>query len=88
MQQYDGHFGDWLRASLSDAGMTQAELSERAGITENTICGHINGAHIPNMFTLSRIISAIPGASWADAITAIREDIELDPGCLSGELLF
>lgn len=89
MQQYDGHFGDWLRASLSDAGMTQAELSEQAGITENSISGYVNGVHIPNLRTLSLIVGVIPGASWAVAIDAIRADLDIgrDTGCLAGELL-
>jgi predicted nucleotidyltransferase/DNA-binding XRE family transcriptional regulator len=54
--------GSLVRAARQRAGLSQAELGRRAGITQSVISAYESGARQPSMPTLTRIIEATGAA--------------------------
>jgi transcriptional regulator with XRE-family HTH domain len=47
-----------IRSARTDAGMTQAELASRAGLTQSTVARLERGGSNPTIATLARVIAA------------------------------
>jgi predicted nucleotidyltransferase/ribosome-binding protein aMBF1 (putative translation factor) len=54
--------GSLVRAARQHAGLSQAELGRRAGVTQSVISAYESGARQPSMPTLTRIIEATGAA--------------------------
>lgn len=50
--------GDLLRLARAKAGLTQAALAERAGVTQTLISAYENGRRQPTLPTLLRLLDA------------------------------
>jgi hypothetical protein len=50
--------GDLLRLARVKAGLTQAELAERAGVAQSLISAYENGRRQPTVPTLTRLLKA------------------------------
>ncbi|HEY6746335.1 MAG TPA: helix-turn-helix transcriptional regulator, partial [Mycobacteriales bacterium] len=50
--------GSVLRAARKAAGLTQAELARRAGVTQSVISAYEAGRREPSVATLSRLVDA------------------------------
>jgi hypothetical protein len=47
-----------IKEARSAAGLTQAELAERAGTSQPTIAAYESGGKVPNVSTLERVLAA------------------------------
>lgn len=54
------------------AGLTQAELAERSGISQNNLCGLERGKHKPRAKTLAKIMAVIGQGADHQSCRAIR----------------
>jgi hypothetical protein len=50
--------GSLLRLARTESGLTQSELSERAGVTQSVISAYESGARQPSLPMLQRLVSA------------------------------
>ncbi len=69
-------FADRLNASLTEAGLTAAELAERSGLTESAISLLRSGRREPSYRTLARLASVLPELADLDAATSPFDSIE------------
>ena len=53
------HLPDMIREARQRAKLTQAELAERAGLTQPDICNYEKGRKTPNAAPLIAIVGAI-----------------------------
>lgn len=44
MKDYDKHIGEWLSEKRIKAGLTQAELGKKLGVTKSAICQYEKGS--------------------------------------------
>lgn len=52
------HAGALLRTARQQAGLSQAELAKRAGVTQSVISAYESGARQPSLPTLARLVEA------------------------------
>lgn len=52
-------FGKRLAKMIDRSGMTQAELSEKTGISQPRICNYIFGRNLPNLYNLDKLAKAL-----------------------------
>jgi transcriptional regulator with XRE-family HTH domain len=52
------HTASLLREARLEAGLTQAELAERSGTSQATLCAYERGQKSPSTATLERILAA------------------------------
>ncbi|HET9060984.1 MAG TPA: helix-turn-helix domain-containing protein [Acidimicrobiales bacterium] len=50
--------GELLRSARNRAGLSQADLAERAGVTQSVISAYESGARQPSLPTLGRLVEA------------------------------
>lgn len=50
-------FGEWLDERISEVGLSQAELSERSGVSESQLSRYRRGQTIPDPATLRKLAS-------------------------------
>jgi hypothetical protein len=70
-----------IKEARSAAGLTQAELAERAGTSQSTIAAYESGSKVPNVSTLERVLAAT-----GSALVASRSP-SLSPAGHLGQLL-
>lgn len=53
-----GSAGELLRKARKQAGLSQAELAQRAGVTQSVVSAYESGARQPSLPTLARLVEA------------------------------
>lgn len=67
--------GPALRVLRKGRGLRQYVLAERAGITKASLSGYERGRHLPNLYTLSKVLDAL-GIGLTD-FARVVERVEL-----------
>ena len=75
-----------LRAARKAAGLTQAELGRRAGVTQSVISAYEAGRREPSVATLSRLVDAT-GATLRLQVEPHQVDVRRLPATPRGELV-
>src|SRR5918995_165504 len=78
--------GSVLRAARKAAGLTQAELARRAGVTQSVISAYEAGRREPSVATLSRLVDAA-GATLQLHVEPHQVDVRRLPTTPRGELV-
>jgi uncharacterized protein len=78
--------GSVLRAARTAAGLTQAELARRAGVTQSVISAYEAGRREPSVATLSRLVDAA-GATLRLHAEPNEVDVRRLPATPRGELV-
>ena len=78
--------GSLLRAARKAAGLTQAELARRAGVTQSVISAYEAGRREPSVATLSRLVDAA-GATLRLKVEPHQVDLRRLPATPRGELV-
>ena len=79
--------GSVLRAARKAAGLTQAELARRAGVTQSVISAYEAGRREPSVATLSRLVDAA-GATLRLHVEPHQTGVRRLPATPRGELVW
>lgn len=75
MRKHDKNFGERLRETRVQAGLSQSELEERSGIPKARLSRYENGHVVPSIHTLERLALAL-GVSEASLLGDERAVLE------------